>query len=385
MILSGIDVLQARAFAPLDGQRVGLLSNPSAVNRQMQTTYQLLADAPQVDLVALFGAEHGAFGQVAAGDAVADGKDIQTGLPVYSLYGATYRPTRAMLADIDCFVCDIQDIGVRYYTYLWTLTHVLEACGEQGISVLVLDRPNPLGDHIAGCGLEAGMQSLVGRYDIPIQHGMTLGELLQMYNALWNPSPCDLQIIACEGYQRQMTWVETARPFIPTSPNMPHMTTVQHYSGACLIEGTTLSEGRGTSTPFEVVGAPAIDGQALADALNAQALPDVYYRPHQFVPCASKHKDAVCGGVQVHMMGEQFDALRTWLTVLATVRQRYPQQAAWLPPYREGDARFFDKLIGNTKVRQALDAGVPVSDIMADWRSGQQQFRAQRQAYLLYD
>jgi uncharacterized protein YbbC (DUF1343 family) len=276
-----------------------------------------------------------------------------------------------MLADINLMVCDIQDIGVRYYTFLWTLTHILEACGEQGVPVLILDRPNPLGDYIDGGGLEPELASLVGRFPIPIQHGMTIGELALMVNDLWNPTPAEVEIMRCDGWNREgCRW-----PFVPPSPNMPHLSTALHYPGACLVEGTQLSEGRGTALPFEIVGAPFIDGFTLAEALNS--LPRAVARPHAFQPTASKFAGEICSGVQIHML-EGFRPLEVWLRVLHTIRHLYPDQFEWIPYH-------FDRLIGDTTTRQQIEDGVSVEDIVAGWQDFHQAFREQRAPYLLYE
>ncbi|MGB7339066.1 MAG: DUF1343 domain-containing protein [Phototrophicaceae bacterium] len=385
MVLFGIDVLAKQHFAALQGKRVGLLTNPSAVNKDMLSTYQVLVDAENVNLVALYGAEHGAFGRVEAGEHVEGMVDARTGIPVHSLYGKTYRPSPEMLTDIDVMVCDIQDIGLRYYTYLWTMTYVVEACGAADIPVIILDRPNPLGANVAGRGLEGAISSLVGRYNVPIQHGMTVGEVLQMHNAIWNNTPADLTIIACEGYQHQMIWADFERPFIAPSPNMPHMLTVKQYAGACLIEGTNLSEGRGTTIPFQIAGAPYIDGRDLADALNQLDLADVRFRPHQFTPLMSKYAGEACEGVEVHMIGSNFDAISTWLHVIHTVKDLYPEQFAWVDSYVENDYRPFDKLIGSELPRIMFDKGASVANITQAWAASVAKFIQQRQPYMIYE
>ena len=385
MLRTGIDVLQAQNFAPLHGKKVSLLTNPSAVNASMLSTYRILYEADEVNLVALFGAEHGAFGRVEAGEKVGAMVDARTGIPVHSLYGQSYRPTPEMLQNTDVMVCDIQDIGVRYYTYLWSMTYVIEVCGELGVPVIILDRPNPLGAIVAGRDLEDKFSSLVGRYNVPIQHGMTIGEVLQLHNSEWNATPAELRIIPCENYQHDMTWADFERPFVQTSPNIPHMSTVKHYAGSCLIEGTNLSEGRGTTLPLEIVGAPYLDGRDLADALNALKLPDVRFRPHQFTPTFSKWANEACDGVQVHIMGDEFDAITTWLHVIHTIKALYPNDFAWRDPWAEGDHPPIDKLIGSDKPRKQFDAGASVAEIMADWASDVEVFRTRRKPYLIYE
>lgn len=375
MIRFGIDNLIDTNFAALSGQRVGLFTNLCAVDARLMTTYDIFRTSDAVNLAAIFSPEHGLAGMVADGVKVDSGVDPLTGLPLYSLYGETFRPTADMLAEIDVMVCDIQDIGVRYYTFLWTVTHIIEACGEYGVPVIVLDRPNPLGgDIVRGGGLDAKLASLVGRYDIPIQHGLTMGEATTMINALYNPHPAQITVIRCEGWERAQDWAQIGRPFVPPSPAMPHISTARHYPGSCLIEGTTLSEGRGTSLPFEVVGAPDVDSTATADALNALNLAGMRFRPYRFQPTASKHAGVACGGVQVHITdAARFDALAGWLAVLGVMRPHYEWKEA-----------HFDRLIGDTETRAMIDAGEPVDAIIGRWAGFLDDFAHKRRDYLLY-
>ncbi|QPC84089.1 DUF1343 domain-containing protein [Phototrophicus methaneseepsis] len=387
---TGIEVLREGSFGALAGQRVGLLTNPSAVDRQFISTYDILSQAANVDLVALYGPEHGFAAAAPDAAAVESTRDGKTGLPVYSLYGQTLRPTRDMLHDVDVLVCDIQDIGARFYTYLWTLSYILEACGEYGVDVVILDRPNPLGDTVAGPPLEPNFTSFVGRYNLPIQHGMTLGELAQMINGEWNRYPANLRVIQCEGWVRQMTWDATGLPFVTTSPAIPHASTVMQYPGACLIEGTTLSEGRGTALPFEVVGAPYIDGARLAEVLNEQQHPGVRFRPHAFLPTSSKFAGTTCYGVQAHITDTaRFLPIETWLAVIIAVRRLYPDGFNWLPlsqeQYERGDVLHFDRLIGSDTPRLMIEDGASLDEITAGWSDFCAEFQAERQIYLLYD
>ncbi len=386
----GIDRLYEAAFAPLTGRRVGLFTNLSAVSQDLTPTYTLFRHASQRDavrLVALFGPEHGFSAAAAEGAGVGAGTDPLTGLPVFSLYGPTLRPTPDMLTGLDIMVCDIQDIGVRYYRYLWTLTHILEACGEHGIPVMILDRPNPLGAGMDGGPLDPALASLVGRWSIPVQHGLTLGELARMLNAVWNPTPAEVEVLPCSGWRRALRWPDLNRVFVPPSPNMPHFSTAAHYPGACLLEGTILSEGRGTPLPFEVVGAPFVDALALADALNALELPGVRFRPHHFSPASGKFAGLTCGGVQAHITGPTYRSLVGWLAVLYTIRRLYPADFAWLPPF-EG-VYHFDRLIGSSQPRAVFAAGLTLPEtlqaIMSGWEAFQQAFWEQSAPYRLYD
>ncbi len=386
MLRFGIDRLEDDGFAPLKGLRVGLFTNLSAVNRDLVTTVDVLRSAGAVNLVALFSPEHGLAGMIADGVHVDSGVDPRTGLPVHSLYGATYRPTPEMLDGVDILVCDIQDIGVRYYTFVWTLTHILEACGEIGVPVMILDRPNPLGGKIDGGTLDPALASLVGRFPVPVQHGLTIGELAKLVNAQWNPAPVDLSVIACDGWTRSTTWDRTGRAFVPPSPNMPKYVTAQHYPGSCLLEGTTLSEGRGTPLPFEVVGAPYIDPWALADAVNAQSLDGVRARPHQFTPTASKYSGQLCSGIHLHITdADAYRPLPVWLAILCEVRALYPDDFAWLPPYREGGLQHFDRLIGDAQTRTVIERGDDIAPIIDGWLDVRAGFRELSAPYRIYE
>jgi uncharacterized protein YbbC (DUF1343 family) len=359
----------------LRGRRVGLLTNPSAVDSAFISTYDILRRESGVNLTALYSPEHGLAAAVADGEKVASTVDPATGLPIHSLYGETQRPTRDMLADVDIVVVDIQDIGVRYYTFTWTVSHLLEAAGEYGVEVLILDRPNPLGGHVAGAGFDSQFASLVGRYPVPTQPGMTLGELAQLFNAAWNPYPAKLSVIPCEGYHRDMPWAETGLAFVPPSPNMPHLVTAQHYPGSCLVEGTSLSEGRGTALPFEIVGAPGIDGVALADTLNAQGWAGVRFRAHTFRPTASKFAGETCGGVQAHITDARaYQPLPVWLGVLGAIYRQFP--FSWNP--------HFTRLMGSDLVQPLIQAGVSLDGVYAEWDVFRAKFEQQRQPHLLY-
>ncbi|MGB1286860.1 MAG: exo-beta-N-acetylmuramidase NamZ family protein [Aggregatilineales bacterium] len=384
-VKTGIDVLHEHNYAALAGKRIGLLANAASVDKHLVSTYERLWQADTVNLVALFGAEHGFSGAIADGETVNTMRDPRTNLPIYSLYGMTVKPSPDMLADIDAIVVDIQDVGVRYYTFVWTVSYLLEAAGEAGIEIIILDRPNPLAETVDGLPLEADFSSFVGRYDVPVQHGMTIGELAQMMNTVWNETPAALTVVACKGYRCEMTWQETGLLFVPPSPNMPHLITAQHYPGACLLEGTTLSEGRGTSMPFEVTGAPYIDGWSLADNLNTLDLPGVRFRAHSFVPSASKYTGEQCAGVQAHIMdGARYRPFETWLHVIQEIRHHYPDDFAWLPPYKEGALQHFDRLVGSDRVRQQIEDEVSVSEILIGCDSYCATFRERREQFLLY-
>ncbi|MCU0515170.1 MAG: DUF1343 domain-containing protein, partial [Anaerolineae bacterium] len=359
-VYPGIDALRVEGSPLLKDRRVGLLTHPAAVDRQFNSTYRIFSAARGVKLAAFFAPEHGFMGTAADGAAIATGTDARTGLPVYSLYGDTLRPTPAMLATVDTIVIDLQDVGARYYTFLWTMSHVLEAAGQHGVEVVILDRPNPLGDRIYGLPVYPEMESFVGRYNVPVAHGLTMGEMATLINTRWTLTPATLHVVRCEGWQRAWRWSQTDLPWVMTSPAMPRFSTVLHYPGACLLEGTNLSEGRGTALPFEIVGAPWLEAVTLADHLNKKRLAGVRFRPHYFRPLAGQYAGQDCQGVQAHIVDEEaFHPLHTWLLVIREIRNLYPEDFAWQPPRATpaGERYPFDLLAGSAEVRESIDDG----------------------------
>ncbi len=390
LVKTGLEVLRQDGYKPLHGQRIGLFTNPSAVDRNLESAYNILCNERNVHVVALFSPEHGFAGATETSESASYNVDPLTNLPVYSLYGDIYRPTAEMLKDIDVIVCDIQDIGVRYFTYTWTISHILEAAGEHNVTVVLLDRPNPLGaSTIYGPCIEPGFRSYVGRCPVPVQHGLTLGELTWMINETWNPSLARLSIIGCEHYEREMTWQETKLAWVQPSPNVPHLETLVQYPGACLVEGTNLAEGRGTTLPFEIVGAPWIDGLNLAARLNAQAWSEAFgvrFRPHNFKPHDGKWADQVCQGVQVHIVNpEKWRPIEVWLNMLAMIRSLYPDSFRWLPSSVEQGIFHFDRLIGTDDIRLGIDAGKAVADLIGGWQAEGDDFAEARKPFLLYE
>ncbi|MDQ7024037.1 MAG: DUF1343 domain-containing protein [Anaerolineae bacterium] len=390
MIQRGIERLREDNFQTLRGKRVGLLTNLGAVDDNLTSTYEIFMAEPQVNLVALFGPEHGIVASALDAVPIENTTDTQSGIPIYSLYGDTRRPSADMLKDIDIFVCDIQDIGARFYTYIWTISYILEACGENNIDVLILDRPNPLGDVVAGSPLNDAYSSFVGRFDIPIRHGMTVGELSLMINQKWNVTPATVSIIPCKNWERGQMWDELGLEFVSTSPAMPHFRTALHYTGSCLLEGAMLSEGRGTSLPFEVVGAPYINASHLAKQLNTLNLAGVRFRTHSFYPTSGKFCDETCNGVQAHILDPlTFDPLMTWLSVIIEIRNTYRDDFEWLQPtqlqYEQGARFHFDRLIGDSEPRLKIDAGQSINEVTQDWNDYCAKFRVERQPFLIAD
>ncbi|MCE7990190.1 MAG: DUF1343 domain-containing protein [Caldilinea sp. CFX5] len=390
----GIDTLLTQHLTSLRGLRIGLVTNDAATTvslpRPMTPVRRALQQAG-VKLDVLFSPEHGMGAGADDGARIGDARDGLTGLPIYSLYGAIYRPTPAQLANLDLLLFDIPDIGTRFYTYSWTLSHVLEACAEAGLPLWVLDRPNPLGGDLAlaeGPILdEAQISTFVGRWAMPIRHSLTLGELARCWNGERRLG-VDLTVIPVEGWRRNQQWSALAIPFVPTSPAMPNAETALIYPGICLFEGTNLSEGRGTSTPFRVIGAPWLDGWAAADRLNAQTLPGVVARAVPFTPNAGKYAGQLCQGVMLHVLDEQtFRPVATGLHLLATVTRQHPQHFQWLPYPTAVNAAghgHFDRLIGNVSTREELQcADGDMNALIAQW-TAPRGWTTLAQPYLLY-
>jgi uncharacterized protein YbbC (DUF1343 family) len=382
-VLTGLDRVLDRPER-LARSRVGLVTNASAVTRVLVPAVDALRAI--CSLTSLFSPEHGLTAHAPDGAPVATTLDARTNLPVYSLYGETKRPNAERLRDVDLLVFDIQDIGTRFYTYVWTMSYVLEAAAQCGVPMIVLDRPNPItGAVCEGPLLQPGFRSFVGRHPIPVRHGLTVGEIARLLNARLDRA-ADLTVVEIKGWRRDAWFDETGLPWVPPSPAMPKLDTAIVYPGTCLLEGTNVSEGRGTATPFECLGAPWIDGYALTDALHECALTGVRFRPASFSPSTSKYAGQVCHGVYLHVTDRsRFRPLATGLHVLSSLIQLWPEDFEWLGTSWEGCRPHFDLLIGNNWVRPALDRGAQVKEITARWQDELAQFRTQRQSYLLYD
>ena len=371
-------------FDLIRGQRIGLITNHSGVDSQLRATADRLHETDGCDLVALFGPEHGIRGDVADGAVVTTDRDPQTGVTAHSLYGETNKPDEHMLDRIDVMLFDIQDVGVRFYTYLYTMSLSMEACATRNIPFLLLDRPNPIGGvQIAGRVLDPPFASFVGLYPIPVQYGMTIGEGARLFNETF-AIDADLHVVPLQGWKRDLFWEDTGLPWVYPSPNMPTVDTAVIYPGMCFFEGTNLSEGRGTVKPFEQVGAPFVDAYRLADYLNQLELPGVLFRPVYFQPSFGKHADQVCQGVQLHILDRSsFQAVRTGFEVIDAARRLFPDDFAWRIP---GKGIYnFDRLAGTDAIRLALDRGTPVVDLVADWQPDLDRFDDLRRSFLLYE
>jgi uncharacterized protein YbbC (DUF1343 family) len=382
----GVDVLTERGFQPLAGKRIGLITNPTGVNRELRSTVDILYNAPGVELVALFGPEHGVRGEIPAGEKITDATDAATGLPVRSLYGATRKPTAAMLSDIDVLVFDIQDIGSRSYTYISTMAAAMEAAAEHGKAFVVLDRPNPLGgEKIEGRVLDMEYKSFVGYLPIPYLHGMTVGELAHMINEegwLGDGRKCDLQVIEMEGWKRDMQWADTGLRWVPTSPHVPHANTAAYYACTGIMgELRVMSEGVGYPLPFELAGHPDIDPTRLAEDLNRRDLAGVYFRPMYFQPYYGPYAKETVAGVQIYLS----DMARAELTaiqfhIMDAVRQHYPEIAF----FAKNRNAMFDKVCGTDRIRKLFKDERALPAILNYWREGVEEFRKARAKYLLY-
>jgi uncharacterized protein YbbC (DUF1343 family) len=389
-VRTGLEVLCARQFVPLRGLRVGLVTHPAAIDPHFRHAADLLAEAPGVRLTALFGPEHGLRGEAQDLIGVPDGDGPAAGPRVHSLYGATadsLRPTAEQLGGLDALVIDLQDVGSRYYTFQATMLYCLEAASRHGLRTVVLDRPNPLGgEAVEGPTLQPGYESFVGPHPVTTRHGLTIGELARLYQKERGLGG-ELHVIPCEEWQRGTDFDATGLPWVLPSPNMPTVATAFVYPGQCLLEGTNLSEGRGTTRPFELCGAPWIDAGALAERLRAEGLPGVVFRPARFRPTFHKFAGRDCGGVQLHVTDRAtFRPVRTGLAVLAALRDLSGKRFAWrTEPYEfVADRPAIDLLFGSARERLALEAGRPAADIALAWEAEEDDFRRRRSAVLLY-
>ena len=390
---TGLDILVADEFAPLRGLRVGVVTHPAAVDRELRHIIELLAAAPKVELAAIFGPEHGLLGQAQDLISVSAGESKKAdALQVHSLYGATaesLRPSATQLKGLDVLVIDMQDIGSRYYTFQATMRYCLQAALRMNMRVLVLDRPNPLGgERVEGPALLETHESLVGAHDIAIRHGLTIGELAMFYQHELGLEDGDLQVVPCEGWKRRGYWEATGLPWVLPSPNMPTPDTALVYPGQCLIEGTNLSEGRGTTRPFEITGAPWLDAAKLARRMNDTKLPGVKFRPAWFRPTFQKHAGTDCGGVQLHVTDRAaFQPVRTSLALLAVMREMSGDKFAWRTEVYEfaRDPIAIDLLFGSGRERKHLEAGKPPAELHGAWRREEEAFLHRRHTVMLYD
>ena len=377
----GLDLLCANFDKYIGKDKIGLITNPSGVDPNLVSSIDLLHQTGQ--LVALYGPEHGVRGHIQAGERVSSYRDEKTDLPVYSLYGETRKPTREMLDGVDVLVFDLQDVGCRFYTYLYTLLYAMQAAAEYDLGIVVLDRPNPLGGELVeGNVLESGFTSFVG-YPIPVRYVLTIGELALYFNTVFEIN-ARLTVVPLDGWTRAKLGDELGIAWVPPSPNIPKVETALVYPGTCFVEGTNLSEGRGTALPFEMVGAPFIDGDLLTTALNDLKLPGVVFRPTTFTPSFSKHAGEQCYGVQLHIRDrEAFRPVKTGLILIETVARLY-KEFEFIEPPAGGRRYFFDLLAGTDQVRKAIVAGQALDELFAKWEIEQKEFRTRCEPFFLY-
>ncbi len=375
---------------PIAGKNIGLVTNQSAVTSDLRHVVDLLHRGEGWTLTTLFGPEHGIWGEAQDMAHVGHSTDPMTGLIVYSLYGASENdlaPRRDLLRNLDALVIDLQDIGSRYYTFVYTMALCMREAAQAGVQVIVLDRPNPIdGVHLEGNIREDRFSSFVGMFPLPVRHGMTAGELARYFNKVFQLG-CDLVVVPMRGWHRSMWWSDTGLPWVIPSPNMPTVSTATVYPGMCLIEGTNLSEGRGTTHPFELFGAPWLDPFRLAEQLNGLDLPGVRFRPHYFLPTFQKHAGKVCGGVELHVTNRNdFRPYRTGLWCVKVARDMNPEKFDWRRETYEfvSDRLAIDLLAGSAHYRELVESGGNINDWVAEWEEPLRSFTSAREEFLLY-
>ena len=373
-VATGLEVLRAKKFRPLIGKRVGLITNQTGIDRHRTSTVDVLFKAPGVKLVALFSPEHGIRGTL-EGD-VCSGVDEKTGVKIWSLYGDTRRPTSRMMAGVDALVFDIQDIGARFYTYISTMGYCMEAAAKYHIPLYVLDRPNPLGGvRVEGPVLENRLLSFTAYHQIPVRHGMTAGELALMFN-VEKKSHCDLTIVAMDGWTREQYFEDTHVPWVNTSPNIRSPREAVLYAGIGALECTNLSVGRGTKAPFEVIGAPWIDGERLAERLNERQLPGTRFAVVSYTPTTSVYVGRKCRGVAIRVTdADRFDSVRCGLEIACALQRQHPDSF---------DVGSYKGMIGQDWVVDRIRSGVDAARIQSEWEGSRRSFLRRRAQYLIY-
>ena len=373
----------------LTGARVGVVCNHASIDRGFLHVIDRVEMCEGVTLAAIFGPQHGFRSDVQ--DNMVEtphGDDARRRVPVYSLYSETREPTAEMLRGVDALIVDLQDIGARIYTYIYTMANCMRAAARHGVPVIICDRPNPIGGTaVEGARLQPGWESFVGQFPIPMRHGMTIGELAALFNDAFGIG-ASLEVVRMEGWTRDMYADATGLPWVMPSPNMPTLDTAIAYPGTVLFEGTMLSEGRGTTRPFELVGAPWIDAERFAGEMNGAALGGVYFRPAGFEPTFQKHAKQPCGGCQIHVTDrDAFEPVITGLALIDMFRRLDPGRFAWRqPPYEyEHDKMPIDILAGSDVLRRQIESGTPIREIAASWKDDEAAFRRLREPYLMYE
>ena len=384
----GLEKLLEDKSPTLSGARVGLICNQASVDHRFRHAADLLHEHTAIKLTVLFGPQHGIRGDVQDNMIeTAHGVDRQTGLPVYSLYSETREPTESMLKDVDILVFDMQDVGCRIYTFAYTMANSMRAARHYGKKVVVCDRPNPInGVDVNGNVLEPEQASFVGLFPIPTRHGMTIGELARLFNKHFEIE-CELEVVPMDGWEREYWLDETDTPWVIPSPNMPSLDSATVFPGTVHFEGTQMSEGRGTTRPFELIGAPYVIPEEYAGELNALDLPGVVFRSCVFQPTFQKHAGVGCGGVQIHVLDRQsFEPVITGVAMVKTAYDLYTDEFAWKqPPYEYVyDRNPFDVISGTTKTREAIEQGISLDNIKNSWQEELDRFKETRDHYLIY-
>jgi uncharacterized protein YbbC (DUF1343 family) len=384
----GNEVLAEEGFKPLQGKRVGLLTNPSGVNRNLETTIDMLRAAHGIKLVALFGPEHGIYGSEFAGTNIENSVDERSGLQVYSLYGTNHSPSPEMLKGIDALVYDLQDTGCRAYTYISTMGVSMQACGKAGVEFIVLDRPNPLGgERVEGPALHDGYRSMVGRWKVPYVYGMTCGELARMINGEhWITNECKLSVVSMKGWKRSMVWRDTGLPWVPTSPHVPHgESPLYQVATGMLGEIGGISTGIGYTLPFQCIAGPGLDAHKVCEVLNSYKLPGIRFNPIVYKPYYFSFKDKEVGGAQVFIT-DPVHAPLTAINVYALEALKNNCARDLFSDTTRTNRTFsmFDKVNGTDATRKALQSGTSAAAIVASWKPGEDAFRELRKKYLLY-
>ena len=387
-VLIGLDLVERAWPKNLRNARVGLVAHPASVNGKLEHAVSLCLKSKKFKLTTLFGPQHGILGQTQDNMIEWEGfRDAATGLPVYSLYGTSRKPRPEMLADVDALVIDLQDVGSRYYTFIWTLELCMQACRESGKSLIVLDRPNPIGGHLAeGPMLEPEFASFVGLRPIPVRHGMTIGEIGSYLRDTFHPG-LDYGVIPLQGWKRTMWFDKTCLPWVMPSPNMPTLDTALVYPGMCLFEATNISEGRGTTRPFEIFGAPFIRSETIVNVLREFKLPGVIFRPLSFQPTFQKHAGLLCGGAQIHVTDrEKFKPFKTGVAILKAIHNTYPRDFKWKqPPYEYEEINMpIDILAGSNRLRKDIEAWKNIDAMEKWWKEEVKAFEKTRKKQLLY-
>ena len=387
---TGLDIVEDNWPSGLKGARAGLLVHPASVNSSLEHAVDCILGTQKFRLKALFGPQHSIRGELQDNMIESVGfRDKRTGLPVYSLYGDERRPGPSMLDDLDVLIIDLQDVGSRYYTFIWTMELCMQTCREAGKSIVVLDRPNPIGGTITeGPVLDMDFASFVGLRALPVRHGMTIGELGLYLRGRFYPD-LDYHVVPMQGWSRGMWFDETGLPWVLPSPNMPTLETASVYPGMCLLEGTELSEGRGTTRPFEIFGAPFIEPEKLVKELELFKLPGVIFRHLYFQPTFQKHASTLCGGAQIHITDrKKFKPFKTGVAVIKAVHDLYPEDFRWKrPPYEyERELMPIDILAGTDRLRNDIEQGRGLEEMEEWWQGQQLEFDSiERKQYLIYE